>query len=602
MTIQERLAENWTELAGKVRERWGQLTEEELADVEGSVDRLVNLIQQKTGEARQQIEQLLGEFSEHKRGKSPQGQLVEREEVLIRDEMIGFEDWRPARIGPLRPRRSRADFLADRSTFSDFIESRQAQVVHRAEPAKRPLLAEQATRPNVVVVKLKASPAVSRRFATMASVAEPETQDTMLGRLITNRYVLSARPVFDGMAGLESGAVAARQPWAATLRNVALAAQPRPNKVRRAHGLCVLEIAPDANPHDVTEQLKLAEHEIEYAYVPAVKYPTAKKKASSGKKGSGPSKPKPKSSAKKNPPGRRSRVSSPNDPLFSRQWNHAAIQLHQARLRSNFDPASEVIIAVLDSGIDEGHPDLQPSIHSYTNYLHATEDDKDYVGHGSHVSGIIAAVINNDIGIAGICNARIMAIKGLPRAGNPWDAQQYYKALAHPMDHGARILNLSLGGGFDPGEKDIIADLLDAGIIVIAAMGNEFEEGNPISFPAAYDGVIAVGATDEADRRASFSCTGSHIDLSAPGVNILSTVPRYPSQFANTLDYDSWPGTSMATPHVAAAAALLLAKDDSFTSGDVSEKLTATADHVPGQTDWNQEIGAGRLNVYRALA
>jgi subtilisin family serine protease len=194
-----------------------------------------------------------------------------------------------------------------------------------------------------------------------------------------------------------------------------------------------------------------------------------------------------------------------------------------------------------------------------------------------------------------------MAIKALPRRGNSWNAEKYYQALGHPMDHGAQILNLSLGGGFDPGERDIIQDLIAAGVIVVAAMGNEFEEGNPTSFPAAYDDVIAVGATDEADRRADFSCTGPHIDLCAPGVNILSTVPRYPSEFADTVDYDSWPGTSMATPLVAAAIALLLAKDNALTHGDIAQLLRQSADLVPGQLGWDEAHGAGRLNVYRAL-
>jgi subtilisin family serine protease len=164
------------------------------------------------------------------------------------------------------------------------------------------------------------------------------------------------------------------------------------------------------------------------------------------------------------------------------------------------------------------------------------------------------------------------------------------------------VLNLSLGGGLDPGERDIIADLLDAGITVVAAMGNEFLKGNPIEYPAAYEGVIAVGASDEMDRRADFSCTGNHIALVAPGTNILSTVPRYPSELAKRLEYDSWPGTSMATPHVAAAAALLLSKSPGMSPATVRKRLTETADFVPDQTRRNKQFGTGRLNIAAALA
>jgi subtilisin family serine protease len=277
------------------------------------------------------------------------------------------------------------------------------------------------------------------------------------------------------------------------------------------------------------------------------------------------------------------------------------VRIHEARRRRGFKDAADVVVAVVDSGIDRDHPDLDRALHSYVNFLSESEDDRDYVGHGTHVAGIIAAETNNRIGIAGLCAARIMALKGLPRQGSRWNAEKYYQALGYPIDRGVRVLNLSLGGGFDRGERDIIADLIDAGITVVAAMGNEFEEGNPISYPAAYDGVIAVGASDEVDRRAPFSCTGRHIALVAPGVNILSTVPRYPSEDASTLEYDSWPGTSMATPHVAAAVALLLAKSPRLTPAAVRKRLRDTADAVPAQDGPDEEYGAGRLNIAAAL-
>ena len=133
-------------------------------------------------------------------------------------------------------------------------------------------------------------------------------------------------------------------------------------------------------------------------------------------------------------------------------------------------------------------------------------------------------------------------------------------------------------------------------------MGNEYEEGNPTSYPAAYPGVIAVGASDEMDRRASFSCTGSHIALVAPGERILSTTPMYPSEFASQVEYDSWPGTSMATPHVAAAAALLLAKNSRMPPAQIRDRLMGPADRTPLQQGaFDEAYGSGRLDIAGAL-
>jgi subtilisin family serine protease len=336
------------------------------------------------------------------------------------------------------------------------------------------------------------------------------------------------------------------------------------------------------SPESLAEHLNQQGEEVEYAYVPPAKYLFL-----------------PPRSTKAKP---RKAAAATNDPLASRQWNHNAVRIHQARASRGFLDANNVLVAIVDSGIDREHPDLDGVIEEYANFHSATEDDRDYVGHGTHVAGIIAAEINNQVGVAGLCTARLLAIKGLPKAGTFWNAERYYQALAHPLDRGAKVLNLSLGGGLDPGERDIIADLLDAGITVVAAMGNEFLKGNPIEYPAAYDGVIAVGASDEVDRRANFSCTGNHIALMAPGVNILSTVPRYPSEFAQNLEYDSWPGTSMATPHVTAAVALLLSKSPGLSPADVRKRLVDTADLVPGQTRRNPEFGAGRLNIASTLA
>jgi len=295
--------------------------------------------------------------------------------------------------------------------------------------------------------------------------------------------------------------------------------------------------------------------------------------------------------------GRRTRRAEP-DPLASRQWAHGAIRLRAARAAAGFRDAANLTVAIVDSGIDDGHPDLSGALAEYKNFLR--ESDKDYVGHGTHVAGIVAAITNNGVGISGVSGARILALKALPRDDNAFDATAYYRALRYVIGR-AQVLNLSLGGEKDPAEIDVLRDVIDAGVVVVAAMGNEYEEGNPVEYPAAIRDVCAVGATDQADQRASFSNTGSHIDLVAPGVGILSTTPTYKYD-DGAQNYDSWDGTSMATPHVTGAAALLLAKHADWRPAQVIARLKSSADRVAGAKKGSTAYGAGRLNCQTALA
>jgi subtilisin family serine protease len=286
------------------------------------------------------------------------------------------------------------------------------------------------------------------------------------------------------------------------------------------------------------------------------------------------------------------------DPLDGRLWGHGAIRLGHARSVAGFNNASTITVAVIDSGIDATHPDLKNAIHEYKNFIGGS--NKDFVGHGSHVAGIIAATANNRFGISGVSSARILALKVLPRDGEEFDAPAYYRALRYVIGR-AQVLNLSLGGEKDLAEIDVMKDVIAAGVVVVAAMGNEFEEGNPTEYPAAIPEVCAVGASDELDRRATFSNTGRHIDLVAPGVGILSTTPMFRYDGDGERQFDAWDGTSMATPHVAAAAALLLAKSPNLTPAQVIRKLTATADRVANAKKGSAAYGSGRLNIEELL-
>jgi hypothetical protein len=252
------------------------------------------------------------------------------------------------------------------------------------------------------------------------------------------------------------------------------------------------------------------------------------------------------------------RLRSAADPMLNRQWGLRAIHWFD-RPRPD---ASLVDVAILDSGVDDGHPDLNGAIASY---VPGALGKRDKLGHGTHVAGIIAAAVNNGVGIAGIAGCRLHCWKIFadPPAGSTdasFDFNTYSNGLAATLDSAVKVVNLSIGGTASSNTEAVLfRELREAGVLTVAAMGNEFEDGNPDEFPAAYEDVVAVGAVDEMDRRAPFSCTGKHIALVAPGVNILSTVPRQKSILADNVDYDSWPGTSMATPHVAACAALAYA-------------------------------------------
>ena len=436
----------------------------------------------------------------------------------------------------------------------------------------------------MVVVKLKPPRAAARArtgdaevpaFATLGAGPTPAgatKTNTSLDALLERGYVVSMKPLL-----ARAGHAALGAPTPAAM------ATARP---RRTDAFVTLKLDRGTSPEGLVRHLTAMGEEVEIAYIPPIRQPLAKKKAA-------------KNTAAAN--------GNPNDPLSVRQWGHAAVRIHDARAAKDFVEADGVAVAVVDSGIDEGHPDVQACIRSYHNLHDAREDKSDYFGHGTHVAGIIAATINNAIGVSGLCKVKIDVIKGLPQPGTTWTEDVYRSfldSLAKPLELGAHVVNLSLGSArSDPAEQAIIEDLLDAHITVVAAMGNDYEKGNPTTYPAAYDGVIAVGATDEADRRASFSNTGPHIAITAPGERVLSTIPRYPTYFApNKTDYDSWPGTSMATPHVAAAVALLLAKNPDLDPAEVRKALMESADPVPGQGSFSEEYGAGRLNIAKLLA
>ena len=166
-------------------------------------------------------------------------------------------------------------------------------------------------------------------------------------------------------------------------------------------------------------------------------------------------------------------------------------------------------------------------------------------------------------------------------------------------------MNLSIGGTASSRTETLLFRRLEAdGVLSVAAMGNEFLDGNTKEYPAAYKGVLAVGAVSEKRERAWFSDTGRHIDLVAPGSNILSTVPTQPSPYLAETHYAAWSGTSMAPPHVTAAAALLTAQCGAANAREVRQQLVGTASRLPALKNRRKTTayGAGLLNLRQALS
>jgi thermitase len=254
--------------------------------------------------------------------------------------------------------------------------------------------------------------------------------------------------------------------------------------------------------------------------------------------------------------------------------------------------SSAVLIAILDTGIDQDHEDLVGKIKVSKNFTDSATID-DIAGHGTHVAGITAAYTNNAKGVAGIAtNSLLLNGKVLNDSGsgyNSWIAN----GIIWAADQGAKVINLSLGGS---GKSTVVSSAVDyawsKGAVIVAAAGNN---GNSSPFyPAYYSNCIAVAATDQNDARAYFSNYGNWVDIAAPGVNIISSYPAHP----NTNVYLYASGTSMASPQVAGVAALVWASEYGTSNSSVRSRLQGTADPISGTGTYWQN---GRVNAYNAV-
>jgi serine protease len=312
----------------------------------------------------------------------------------------------------------------------------------------------------------------------------------------------------------------------------------------------------------------------------------------------------------------------PDDPYFRYQWNFyngvtGGIQAEQAWSIETGDP--NVIVAVLDTGaayenygIYKQAPDLAETlfVQGY-DFINDDNHPNDDHGHGTHVTGTIAQSTNNDVGVAGIAyGCSIMPVKVLDATG----AGDYFtlaEGIYYAVDNGALVINMSLGSTRSSNTlENALAYAYQNGVTVVCAAGNDYLNGNPVEYPAAYDNYcIAVGATRFDNQRAPYSSTGSYLDIVAPGGDMLvdQNGDGYPDGIVqqtfsvdpNNFAYYFFQGTSMATPHVSGVAALLISHGVRGPD-NVRQAIQTTATDMdsPG---WDPEHGWGLVNAEAAL-
>jgi thermitase len=309
-------------------------------------------------------------------------------------------------------------------------------------------------------------------------------------------------------------------------------------------------------------------------------------------------------------------LSAPDDTFFDRQWGleniGQTINGVVGKVDADIDAPTAwdttqngVKVAILDCGVNESHPDLANKVVDRYNFTTATSGTNDVYGHGTHVAGIVAAVTNNNDGVAGVCpGCSLLNGKVLDDTGSgaySWIAN----GIIWATDNGAKVINLSLGG---PASSSTLQNAVNYawnnGVVVVAAAGNSNDSS--YTYPAAYTNAIAVAATDNQDKRAYFSSYGSKwVDVAAPGVYVFSTwkdgvsnVNPQPECYG-TVCYKYASGTSMSTPIVAGVVGLIWSTNYGTSASAVRTRLESTADKIAGTgIYWS----AGRVNAANAVS
>jgi subtilisin family serine protease len=311
-------------------------------------------------------------------------------------------------------------------------------------------------------------------------------------------------------------------------------------------------------------------------------------------------------------------LAKPNDFYYQQgyQWWLQDVGADRVIAENILPSGSPMTIAILDTGTDLNHPDLiDKLVPGMTFTPGGGVGDETSLQHGTHTAGIAAASTNNFTGIAGTAGVawiKIMPVKVLYDSGNGEASGYDYdisRGMVWAVDNGARVLNLSLGGPYDdPVEDEAVQYAYNHRCVVVASAGNDGLDTNLVSYPASYSHVIAVAACDTTGARSLYSTYNDNVDIAAPGgyyisttaTTILSTIPHtYPP------GYGVMQGTSMAAPIVSGAAAMLLSQNPNLSPEDVENILETTAEKTGSLKDsgrnWDNQLGWGRVNVYRAL-
>jgi thermitase len=266
----------------------------------------------------------------------------------------------------------------------------------------------------------------------------------------------------------------------------------------------------------------------------------------------------------------------------------------------NVTTGAGIKVAVLDSGVANDNPDINPKVVARANFTNGETGDDNY-GHGTHVAGIVAATANNTQGVAGTCpgctilDGKVLNDSGIGSSSGLADGINWAVA------NGAKVINMSLGVRASRTLETAVNNAWNKGAVLVAAAGNG---GNQTKiYPGAYPNVIAVGATDNKDAKASFSTYGSSwVDVAAPGVNVYSTFPNHAfvlgTQNNRSFGYDVGNGTSMSAAIVAATAALAWSSHAGATNTSVRTNVESTAEKITGQEAY---WAKGRVNADRAV-
>ena len=327
----------------------------------------------------------------------------------------------------------------------------------------------------------------------------------------------------------------------------------------------------------------------------------------------------------------------PNDPYFDKQWHldnngqtggtpDCDIDAPEAWEIETGDP--NIVIAIIDSGVDDTHPDLIDNLwinedeipdngidddengyiddyHGY-NFYSDNNNIKDNHGHGTYVAGVAGASTNNNIGVAGVAfNCKLMIVK--VRDQYLATVDRVLEGVRYAVDNGAKVISMSIGVYKKDITDDEFQQMIDTadyvynkGCVAVAAAGNEASD-TPL-YPAGFEKVIAVAGTDGNDSRMYVredyaSNYGDWVDVAAPGYIIYTTAPTYPNHYGG-FDYEPLIGTSVSTPQVSGLAALLLSRDPSLSPDEVKTLICENVDPYYSEYD----LGTGRINAYKALS